>query len=183
MPALSRSHLVGSIGVAPGPLAGAVALILAGCAGGSPAPPPCPRPAIVNGLETIEVYRAGETGTPADLAYRGAMLGFGGGCAYESGGVRLQLTLDIVATPGPAYAGQPLRLPYFVAVTAPDGTLVHKQPFTAELPAPSGPSPVGVTERLEQRIADVSATDGPGYRVLLGFEVPRGEALRRLEER
>ena len=76
-----------------------------------------------------------------------------------------------------------MALPYFVAVAAPDGALLDKQVFAADLGTLPPQAPKGVTERLEQHLAGVSQENASGYRILLGFEVPVEEAMRRREER
>ena len=141
----------------------------------------CPRPAIVNGLERYESH-AGSGADPSSLRYRGTMLGFSGGCGFDGDGALVRLAVDLVASPGPAYDGSAVELPYFVAVAGPDGAVIDKQTFTAQLGALSGGQPKGVTERLEQRIAGVTRETGPGYRIFLGFDVPPEEAMRRREE-
>lgn len=155
----------------------------AGCARQAPAPLPCPRPAILDGAQTLE-RRTGPG--PADFAWRATMTGIGGGCRYDGDGVQLRFELDLAIVPGPQGVrgrGEPLELPWFVAVVDPNGAVIDKSTFTTTGPAPEGPGPRLVTERLEQRIAGVGPGEGPAWRIYLGFEVDPEEGLRRLRER
>jgi len=154
-----------------------------GCARQPAAPPPCPRPAILDGAQTLE-RRTGPG--PADFAWRATLTGIGGGCRYDSEGVQLRYTLDLAIVPGPrGGAGRdgPLELPWFVAVVDPSGAVIDKQTFTHRAEAPPGPGPRVASEQIEQRIAGVGPAEGPAWRIYFGFEVDPEEGLRRLRER
>jgi hypothetical protein len=146
-----------------------------------PAPPvaACPQPAIVDGLDRLEIHLDAAVPTPETLVMRTILAGFDGSCRIDRDGARLALELDLVTVPGPAYDGRPPLIPYFVIVLDPAGTVVGEAAFEASLPTLTPQQASGVTELLEQRIAGVTPADGAAWRVLLGLEVPREEALRR----
>ena len=151
---------------------------LAGCSMvSSPPPPPCPAPGIVDGMNTKQQATGSATTT---VAWRAAMLGFRGGCGYDGEGARVSLQVDLGVTPGPAFGSQTrkITLPYFVAVADPTGTVIDKQVFTATLDVPPSTGTVVVTERLEQRLAGVDAVVAPQWRIYLGLELTREEALQ-----
>jgi hypothetical protein len=157
------------------------ALAVAGCAGDEPpAPRGCPRPAILAGLETNSVFRSGaSTGPAADLAYTVGMQGIAGGCTYEDEGLTVDLSVDILVEPGPAYAGPSVAVPWFVAVAGPDGTVLDKQSFRANVAVEPGATRGGSRESVQQRFPGIGPDVGPGYRIYLGLTIPREEALRR----
>lgn len=155
----------------------------AGCARQPPAPPPCPRPAILDGAQTLE-RRTGAG--PTEFAWRATLTGIGGGCRYDAEGVQLRYTLDMAIVPGPASRtarDAPIELPWFVAVIDPTGAVIDKRTFTLRTEPPAGPGPSLAREELEQRIAGVGPAEGPAWRIYFGFEVDPEEGLRRLRER
>ncbi|MDX6752300.1 hypothetical protein SH611_21045 [Geminicoccaceae bacterium 1502E] len=157
------------------------ALLLGACSFTEKAPPPaCPDPAIVDGMDSNETLEPGRSG-PEAVAWRTAMLGFGGGCAYEDGGVRLRYTIDLAVAPGPAFGAQdrPVPVQYFVAVADPAGEIIDKQVFSTSVPVQPFGAPVVATEQIEQKIAGVMPGEGAAWRIYLGLELPREEALRR----
>lgn len=155
-------------------------LALVGCSSSDNRPVACPAPGILAGLETNTVFRGGtSTGAESDLQYVVAMQNIGGGCTYASDGMDIQLSVDVVVEPGPAFAGGSVMVPWFVAVADPSGAIVDKQSFTSTVDVAKGATRAGTRESIEQRYADVGTNVGPGYRIYLGLEIDRDEALRR----
>ncbi len=153
-----------------------LALLLAGCSGDDTPPPPlCPEVGIINGLEDLEQPPDAAAG---DLAYRAALENLDGGCRVEGDDLVVEIALDAVVQPGPAMAGGIVELPYFVAISAPDGKLLDRQDFVARVTVPSGARRGGVTETFGQRFVGRAAGAG-GYQVLFGFALPESEALRQ----
>lgn len=152
--------------------------MLAACSGEKKPPPPCPVPAIVDGLGSANFAVVGlTTEEPQQIAWRATIIGFDGGCAYRSGGVLLRYTVDLSGVPGPAFDGRPLTFPYFVAVVDPAGTVVSKAVFQASLPQPSGREAVGARDTIEQEIQGATLADGKSWRIYLGIDLP-SEAVR-----
>ena len=101
--------------------------ILAGCSGNDPPPPPlCPEVGIINGLEDLEQQAADGSG---QLAYRAAMENLDGACKAEGGDLAVEIAIDLVVQPGPAAPAGIIELPYFVAISAPDGRVLDRQDF------------------------------------------------------
>jgi hypothetical protein len=162
--------------------AGAAAALVTGCAGGSAElpPAPCPDVRILAGLESNTVFRGGASrGNEADLAYIAALQNVAGGCAYGEEGLTLNMTVDVVVDPGPALEGRSVAVPWFIAVAGPDGTIIDKQTFTANVAIAEGGAQSGSREAVEQRYAGVGIDRGPAYRLFLGLEIDAEEALRR----
>jgi hypothetical protein len=159
----------------------AAGLALLGCSGSeAPRQVACPLPGIVAGLETNSVFRGGaSTGREADLQYAAAMENIGGGCAYDEDGMRIDLAVDVVVEPGPGFAGGPVSVPWFVAVADPSGAIIDKQVFTSSVAIADGAIRGGSRESVQQRFPGVDVAEGAGYRLYLGLEIDRDEALRR----
>ncbi|HMR30883.1 MAG TPA: hypothetical protein PKA13_24940 [Geminicoccaceae bacterium] len=155
--------------------------VLLGCSGSEPRPAvSCPAPGIVAGLETTTAFRNGtSSGAESDLLYAVAMQNIDGGCTYGGDGMVIQLSVDLVVEPGPAFTGGQVSIPWFVAVADPAGTIIDKQTFAASVELAAGAVRGGTRESIEQRYAGVDATAGAGYRLYLGLEIDRDEALRR----
>ena len=154
--------------------------ILAGCSGNDPPPPPlCPEVGIINGLEDLEQQAADGSG---QLAYRAAMENLDGACKAEGGDLAVEIAIDLVVQPGPAAPAGIIELPYFVAISAPDGRVLDRQDFVARVTVPSGARRGGVTETFSQRFVgrEAGATD---YQVLFGFALPESEALSQYRRR
>jgi hypothetical protein len=148
---------------------------LGGCAGDKPPPAPlCPQVGIISGLEGFE-RQAADGG---QLAYRAAMEHVQGGCGPEDGDLVVQIALDLIVEPGPAFAGGVTDLPYFVAISAPDGTVVDRQDFLARVTVAKRARRGGVTETFRQRFVG-RAAGATQYQVLFGFTLPEDEALRQ----
>ncbi|HET6469370.1 MAG TPA: hypothetical protein VFG43_13435 [Geminicoccaceae bacterium] len=137
----------------------------------------CPRPGIVNGLDQTAGFRPGGGGE-GDLRWVAVMQNIDGGCSYDDG-LTVNLSVDLLAEAGPAHQGAPVELPYFVAVAGPDGEILDKQAFTAVVSLPPGTPRGGTRESFTQRYPAVTPAEGALYRIYLGFDVPRDEALRR----
>jgi hypothetical protein len=156
----------------------AAGLLLAACSRSPPAPQlVCPRPGIVNGVEQTAAYRPGGSGD-ADLRWVAVMQNIDGGCRYDDG-LEVDLSVDLVVEPGPAYEGGPIDLRYFVAVAGPSGEILDKQIFTTSVTPVRGATRGGSRESFTQRYPGATPAQGGGYRIYLGFDVPVEEALRR----
>lgn len=160
-------------------LAVALGYFLAACAS-SPEPVAvrCPKVAIVYGLDSVEPLETGGRSLPAEARLQGLQ----GSCGYDTAGLELDYSLDILVQPRAPLGPTSVTLPYFVAVSAPDGRIIDKQVFTARI-ALEGEAPAGSRERIAQTLEGVGPDDGPGYRVLIGFELPRERAIEQWRRR
>lgn len=157
-------------------------LILSGCGGGdAPAPTlACPQPAIIAELASFERYRDGTgQGGPDDLAWSAGLQNIGGSCTRDGADLAIALTVETTVAAGPAFAGEPVELPYFVAVTDAAGNVLDRTDYVARVALPAGQRRGGTLETLTQRFAGVGVNGAAGYAILFGFALPRDEALRR----
>ena len=150
-------------------------MALGGCAGDKAPPPPlCPKVGIINGLENFE--RQAADGRAACLPCgHGARRGWLWARERRSG---REISLDLIVEPGTAYAGGVTELPYFVAISAPDGTVIDRQDFVATVSVPTRARRGGVTDTFSQRFVG-RAGGATQYQVLFGFTLPEDEALKQ----
>lgn len=156
---------------------------LAACGGGGETPAidqVCPQPAIMAELASFERYRdGGGQGLPADLAWTAGLQNIGGSCTREDGELAITLTVETTVSAGPAFLGETVELPYFVAVADAAGNVVDRTDYVARVNLPEGQRSGGTVETLSQRFTGVGEEGAAGYRILFGFALPRDEALRR----
>jgi hypothetical protein len=164
---------------APGWLLG---LALLGCGTSEPPPPPCPLALIVQGAEQIATYRSAVPPDPAELRYLAVLADLSSGCRYQDGGLELALAFNLIAERGAAMADETLRLAYFVGAVAPDGRLLDKQRFTAELTWPVGRERTGVQQELVLRYPSIDIATGPDYRFYLGFQLDPAEQRESIQQ-
>ncbi|MFO1068956.1 MAG: hypothetical protein U1E14_10595 [Geminicoccaceae bacterium] len=159
------------------------ALLLAGCGGGDEDLGPrqyCPLPGIINGLDSDSVYRGGAADGPvAELAYMVSLQDITGGCVYDEAGLEVNLGIDVVVEPGPAFAGSAVSVPWFVAVADADGAIIDKVPFTSEIAVAPGAPRAGNRETIQQRFPGLDAKAGGAYRLYLGLQMDRDKAMKK----
>lgn len=150
---------------------------LAACGGGGPEPVAdlCPRVAIINGLDSLE--RRAPDGSGA-VVYRAALENIDGRCLAQGDDLQVDIALDLVVQPRPGLANRELEIPYFVAVSAPNGDVLDRQDYVARVTLPPGARSGGVTETFSQRFVG-RAQGAAGHQVLFGFALPADEALRQ----
>ena len=100
-----------------------------------------------------------------------------GGCGPENGDLVVRSRSISSSSRGPP-AGGVTELPYFVAISAPDGTVIDRQDFMARSSVPLAPARGGVTETFSQRFVgrEAGATQ---YQVLFGLTLPEDEAMQQ----
>jgi hypothetical protein len=150
------------------------ALLLAGCGsmfGSAPPPPACPDARVVANLDRMTQYRPGEGRDLTDVLFEARIGDMAGECVYDDKSLRVSLTIPIQIARGPASQERSSRLEYFSAIQAPDGTVVAKQVFPVEVAFERNQSRALFTDALEQRIPLADLSQGPAYRILLGFQL------------
>ncbi len=164
-----------------GPVAAlALGLFAAACSSTPDTPPArCPKVAIVYGLDTLSPVEQGGRALPAEAR----LLGLQGSCGYDDAGLELAYSVDIIVKPTAPIGPTTVELPYFVAVSAPDGTVIDKQVFTARIEIDGSGKPAGSREQIAQTLEGVGPEQGPMYKVLVGFELPRSRAIEQWRKR
>lgn len=134
--------------------------------------PICPQVAILRDLETMKDYGT-EKPDPSELVGQAKMLSIDGECGYTDEGIDVKFNLNMAAAKGPRLGGLHISFPYFIAVVAPDETILNKNKMTAEFGFSSDSKITQKAESLHVFIPlpkDKRST-GPEYRVLTGFQL------------
>ena len=150
------------------------ALLLAAC--GQPQtfisdlaePDGCPEVVVLRDASEVTVF-SGAGRSEADIATRAVIAGFAGRCNYDAGGVVVEMLVDIVAERSPN-GPTAAQYDYFVAVTAPDRSIVARQVFRTDVAfGPSGRG--GTREELVQRIPAADLRVAQAHEIILGFQL------------
>ena len=163
-----------------------VAMVMAGTlAACASAPDPnaaqgCPRVAVVADAALAEQFRPGPGRDLTDLASRAQIVDISGGCAYDSQGVTVSVSVPIVVERGPAMTGSEADYSYFVAVTDPDWNVIAKRSFPVRFRFDSGSGFAAAREQLEQVIPLETQRQANEYQILIGFDLDREQLGRNL---
>ncbi|HZH25570.1 MAG TPA: hypothetical protein VEY95_00145 [Azospirillaceae bacterium] len=130
----------------------------------------CPQVGIVRDVASVTTFRPGSGRDPTDVVSRARIHDYGGRCAYEQGGVVVELDLKMAAQPGPAMSGNQATYTYFVAVLDGAQNVLAREQFPVQFEF-KGPQPVQMTEPLSPRIPLAAGVDGRGYEILVGWVV------------
>ncbi len=145
--------------------------------------PICPQVAIVKELEAVNDY-AGETPTKDQLVAAALMRNVVGTCSYADAGIDVTFDLNFAAERGPKLGGLKASFPFFVAVVAPNATVLNKELMTLELKFSSDTPFADRSESLHVLIPiDKSKrSTGPDYQVLMGFQLTKDQLEQTKKE-
>ena len=116
-------------------LAGLVALSGCGLFSTAPEKPaqPCPSTVILRPLANTAVFAPGPERRPENVAFYGLLSDVESKCSFAAGSVTMTLDVIVIGQRGPAARGDSVDLDYFVAVTAPQQTILDKKPFRVRI--------------------------------------------------
>jgi hypothetical protein len=165
-------------------LAAVAALLLGGCSS-SPPPPPapiCPTALLLSGADRVAAYRSDGERTPEGLQHLAVLTDLASDCRYLEGALEVDLAFNLIAERGPAFAGAPLELAYFVAtVDSQQQQIVAKQVFNSEIDFPADQQVAGSAQQLTLKIPAVTPEGGAGYDIYLGFQLDDAEMRERAQ--
>ena len=90
-------------------------------------------------------------------------------CEYTGDAVRIALDVIVVGERGPAAKGDSVDLPYFVAVTGPDQTVLARNPFAVRIAFEGNQKRSAVTDHYEE-VVPLGGRKGADLNVYLGFQ-------------
>lgn len=156
-------------------------LALGACGSSDPEapPPPCPTAVLLDGAERTSAYRAGAEPRPDQLRYIAALSDLASTCRYTGDGVEVDLTFNLTAEGGPAFPDTREEVSYFIATMAPDGRILSRDAYAAELDFEEGYVGARWSEQLTLLIRSVSPAQGANYTLLIGFQLDDAELSRR----
>jgi hypothetical protein len=161
------------------PLMGMMAL--AACSSAEPELPPaeaCPAALLLDGAERTSVYRAGAEPRPDELRYIAGLSNLATNCRYVDEGVEVDLAFTLIAERGPAFS-PPEEVAYFVATVGPDGQILNKEIYPAELDFEEGYAGARWSEELTLLIRSITAAQGSDYTLYIGFQLDEAQLERQ----
>jgi hypothetical protein len=148
-------------------------LALTGCGwfGSSSSTPAesCPSAVVLRPLANTAVFGAGPERRPDNVAFYGLLSEAELKCEYTGNAVRIALDTIVIGERGPAAKGEVVDLPYFVAVTGPDQSVINKKPISVRIAFEGTQKRAGVTDHIEE-IIPLGGRRGADLNVLLGFQ-------------
>ena len=154
-----------------------VALALSGCgwfsssSSTSKSADPCPTAVILRPLSNTAVFGPGPEHRPDNVAFYGLLSEADLKCEPQGDAVKVGLDAIVVGERGPVAKGDSVDLPYFVAVTAPDQSVLSKKSFAVRIAFEGGQKRAGVTDHIEETIP-LDGRKASDLNVILGFQQP-----------
>jgi hypothetical protein len=112
----------------------------------------CPTAALLRPLAQTAVFAPDAPTQPMGVTFYGVLSEVTVKCERAGDALRASLDVVLIGERGPASKGDSLNLQYFVAVTAPDQTILSKRSFPVQLAIPPGAKRAGVTDHIEETI-------------------------------
>jgi len=156
-----------------------LALILAGCGGKSDkedvATNYCPTPLTVQDASHLTRFKDGPGRDPRDIVFEADIGNASVTCSVAKNQLQVDMVVRVAATAGPSVVQGQTRVPYFVRVISPSGSVVQGQDFNADFKL-SQASPRGASqEELTVRLPFSKPSDLGGYRVAVGLKPTQEE--------
>lgn len=151
---------------------------LAACTGddtSKTAPLYCPTVAVLAQANTLTQYEPGHSDIGAQLT-TATITGVAGACTLNTDKqlLTIHFKAGFSASNGPADHGRPVMLPYFVAITQGD-TITAKSNYTIKVSFDGNVSAASATSK-NLTVTFPNAPESAGYEVLVGFQLPPGQA-------
>ena len=148
-------------------------LALSGCGWFSPSASKqaeaCPSAVVLRPLSNTAVFGSAQERRPDNIAFYGILSEADLKCEYSGSNLKIALDAVVVGERGPAAKGDVVDLPYFVAVTGPDQSIISKRPFAIRIVFEGTQKRAGVTDHIEETIP-LDGRKGSDLNVLLGFQ-------------
>jgi len=129
----------------------------------------CPTAVVLRPLSNTAVFGPAPERRPDNVAFYGLLSEADLKCEYSGDALRIMLDAIIVGERGPTAKGDSVDLQYFVAVTAPDQSVLNKKSFAVRIAFEGGQKRAGVTDHIEETIP-LGGRKGTDLNVLLGFQ-------------
>lgn len=144
-----------------------------------PSPPLCPATLLLDGAERTTAYRRGVEPRASEIRYLAVLSDLSSTCRYVDEGAEVDLLFNLTAERGPAFSSTPEEVTYFIATLGPDGQILTKDEFPAELDFEEGYTGARWSEELTLLLRSVAPQDGAGYTLYVGFQLDDAELARR----
>ena len=98
-----------------------------------------------------------------------------GKCESSDQGVTVKMTVDFVASRGPAEKDHKASFAYFVAITDAKSNVLAREQFDTFIDFPGNKTRNGIREELEEKIPLTAGQRGDDFRVYVGFALTHDE--------
>jgi len=124
---------------------------------------------VLRPLSNTVVFGSAPERRPDNVAFYGILSEAEAKCEFGAGGVKLGLDVVIVAERGPASKGDVVDLPYFVAATGADQSIISKWPFAVRIAFEGAQKRAGVSDHIEETIP-TAGRNASDLNIVLGFQ-------------
>jgi len=134
----------------------------------------CPRVTKVN--EASQLTRFGPAGHDiTDVEFEALIGDINGKCSAIDKGVSVKMTVDFIASRGPADKTRKASFAYFVAITDSKDNVLTRQQFDTYIDFPGNKTRDGIRESLDEIIPLAAGQRGDDFRIYIGFVVTHDE--------
>ncbi len=140
----------------------------------------CPTIGIVEDLRSLSQFQTAGNPTDGNVISSVTLSGLKAKCVHNEDTVAIDMNLRFDGKLGPkatAWSDKAphFAYPYFVAITAPDGSIMGKEIFAATLDYSAGSELTMREESLRQVIPLKETADAASYKLLIGFQLTPDE--------
>jgi hypothetical protein len=137
-------------------------------------PVSCPRVTKIG--EASQLTRFSPTGHDiTDVEFEALIGDINGKCEPADKGVAVHMTVDFIASRGPADKARKASFAYFVAITDNKDNVLTRQQFDTYIAFPGNRTRDGIRESLDQSIPLAQGQRGDDFRIYVGFVVTHDE--------
>jgi len=134
----------------------------------------CPRVTKVN--EASQLTRFSPAGHDiTDVEFEALIGDINGKCSAIDKGVSVKMTVDFIASRGPADKTRKASFAYFVAITDSKDNVLTRQQFDTYIDFPGNKTRDGIRESLDEIIPLAAGQRGDDFRIYIGFVVTHDE--------
>lgn len=134
-------------------------------------PDPCPIAVVAEEAARLTRFDPGTNRDPRNILFEAEIPGLNGDCGHGDTEIDIDLQVRIVAGRGPANTTQQATIPYFVAITRTDKTILAREAFEATIEFPGNQTRNETIEEIEQTIPFGEGDSGANYVIVVGFEM------------
>ncbi len=129
----------------------------------------CPSAVILRSLANTAVFGPGTGRRPENVAFYGLLSEVATKCSAGPDAMQAKFDVIVIGQRGPAAKGDTVDLPYFVAVTGPDQSVLSRNSFSVRIAFAPGKVRAGVTDHIEETIP-LRGHRPSDLSIYLGFE-------------
>lgn len=135
----------------------------------------CPAVAVVSYTGTVTKFK-GMGRNVGDVIYNATITDLRVDCDEDDEtGIFQRVSFAIIASKGPAFAGQELDLPFFAVLLRDNSLITNKRIFPSKMQFDSGSDRVVLRHSITQTLPDIDIARRYDYELLIGFDLTPNE--------